>query len=97
VKSDATLVAGSSGTTAARVSGRPAGWYLVTFDRDVSPCTVGATAGAVDSSFSVIARKTVNAEPVGVASSTGANDVRVIITDETGSFIDSPFHLLVYC
>jgi hypothetical protein len=97
VKSNATLVAGSSGTTAARLSSRPVGWYLVTFDRDVTQCTVGATAGAVDDTFSVVARKTVNAESVGVDDSTGAHDVRVIITDEAGSAVDSPFHLLVYC
>jgi hypothetical protein len=97
VKDDATLGAGSAGTTVARVPARPTGWYLITFDLDTRGCTFGAVAGAVDSTYSIIARTTVNAESAALSGTGTTNQVLVLVTDPYGIYIDSPFHLIAYC
>ncbi len=94
VNSSTELIAGSPGTTVAADPGEAA-WTRVTFDRDVSSCTISSMAGAVDGSNTVITRQA-NAESMAFSAGS-ANEVRVIVTDTAGSFVTSSFHLLVYC
>jgi hypothetical protein len=71
------------------VPARPAGWYLVTFDLDTTGCTFGAVAGAGDSSYSIIARTTVNAESAALSRTGAANQVLVLVRDTDGGCTDS--------
>ncbi len=102
VNDSGTLIAGSPGTSAVRAG---LGRYNVTFDRDVSNCTVVASAGAVDTSITSI-EMDASADP-GIFDGLPANTVRVTIynagqgasvtPNPAGDLRDGPSHLLVFC
>ncbi len=95
VNAGRTVVAASPGTSAAPDPGN-SNYTRVTFDRDVSTCTLSVMAGAVDGTNFVVTRRA-NAESLGVSGSGAGSIVRVIITDAAGTAVTSSFHLIAFC
>jgi hypothetical protein len=85
-----TIVRGRGATAVSRIS---AGFYAVTFNRDVSNCTWQATAGR----STVTGVSDFNATPRGVTGGS-VNQIGVVVWNQAGNQLDGPtFFLTAFC